>query len=198
MADQHNDWRTADQSHELNDPKNPPQSVLRPEARRAALLSYLGPVVALFAIVGIALIYWSNRGPVRPDERRERDAVGTVGADPSPRFRTTEDELQYRGTSDGGRAASQGIEPSDPLTTLDSVRTIGAAGRRVEIESAEVASVDGNLLWVTSDAARIAVLAPEGAAPVKAGAHVRIAGTTELDQRGDIRIRASRMDARSR
>src|SRR5687767_2246282 len=95
MAQQHHNRRTDRESEELNDPKNPPQSVLKPEVRRAALMSYLGPVVALFAVVGIILIYWSNRGPVSSDEPRERDAVGTIGnnspggADPASRARTT-------------------------------------------------------------------------------------------------------------
>jgi hypothetical protein len=204
MTDEHQDWRTADPSNELNDPKNPPQSVLRPEARRAALMSYLGPVVVLFAIVGIALIYWSNRGPVLPDERDERSAVGTTGSataggtDPRPHFGKTSDEIEYRGSDERQPDASRKVDPAATLTRLDTVRSIGTAGRPVEIDSAEVTSVDKDVLWVTGDGARVAVLAPEGAKALKAGAHVRITGTTALDRRGDIGIRASRVEEKER
>jgi len=200
MPDEHNDWRTADQSHELKDPKNPPQSVLRPEARRAALMSYLGPVVVLFAVVGIALIYWSNRGPVLPDERDAREAVGTAGSatpggtDPGPRFGKTSDEFEHRGAADEGRNVSRGIDPAATLTRLDKVSSTAAAGRPVEIEDAEIVSVDKDVLWVADNETFVAVLAPQSGKALKAGAHVRITGTTELDQHGNLRIRASRLE----
>src|SRR5688572_32475173 len=68
-----------DRSNEITDPDNPPQALLRPEARRAALWSYLGPVIALFVIVAVALVYWGNRGSAAPDERTDDAAIGTVG-----------------------------------------------------------------------------------------------------------------------
>ena len=180
-------------------PKNPPQSVLNPHVRRAALMSYLGPLVALFAVVGIALIYWSNRGPVSPDDR-ERDAVGTVGNSaggtaPTPRFRTTDDELRYRGSEKSGRAETN-REPAKAETKLDSVRSIEGAGRRVEIDNAEVVSLDGSVMWIIDGDNLIAVLVPEGGKPMKSGARVRVTGTTEIDPQGNLQIRASGIEAK--
>jgi hypothetical protein len=200
MAHEHHNRRTDREPEELNDPKNPPQSVLKPEVRRAALMSYLGPVVALFAVVGIVLIYWSNRGPVSSDVQRQRDAVGTIGSSPggtdrTPRFRTTDDELRYRGADKSGRAETGRVDPTaEPK--LDSVRSIEAAGRRVEIDNAEVVSMDGSVMWIIDGDTRIAVLVPEGGKPMKSGARVRVTGTTEIDPQGNLRIRASGIETK--
>ena len=75
MAQEH-----TDRSDEIDDPTNPPNVLLRPENRRAALWSYLGPVIALFAIVGVALIYWVNRGPVSDSVRTDDAATDGDGA----------------------------------------------------------------------------------------------------------------------
>src|SRR4029450_4257230 len=73
------DGRGSDSSKELNDPKNPPQSLMRREVRRFAVMSYLGPLVVLVVVVGIALIYWANRSPAPPQDINEIDSTGTSG-----------------------------------------------------------------------------------------------------------------------
>src|SRR6186713_2056419 len=90
-------------SDEITDPNNPPRVLLKPEARRAALWSYLGPVIALFVIVGVAMIYWVNRGPLPREARTDEAAIGTVGrdapggGDPQGAFKNAEEELKHRG-----------------------------------------------------------------------------------------------------
>ena len=64
---------------ETRRPENPPNSVLSKSTRRAAIGSYLGPVIVLFVIVGLGLIYWSNRGPSQPDRDTTHTGVGTTG-----------------------------------------------------------------------------------------------------------------------
>ena len=198
MADEDYDLNIRDSS-EQNDPHNPPQSVLRPEARRAALMSYLGPVIVLFAVVGVALIYWVNRGPLTLDERGEPDAIGTAGtatpggSNPDPDFGSTREELEYRGTDDGTRELGSVSDAPDPLTSLDAVQSGASAGRRVEIDNVAVVSVDGNTLWISDGTGRIAVRAPADTPAIESGSHVSVAGATELDERGGVRIRASRV-----
>ena len=87
---------------ETVDPKNPPNSVLQPEVRKAAFWAYLGPLIIIAVVLGIALLYWSTRDNA-PDGRTE-PAIGTSGENPgqggvnpdrtpdSPR-----DERDYRG-----------------------------------------------------------------------------------------------------
>jgi hypothetical protein len=98
--------RTPERYEDTIDPKNPPNSVTRPQVRSAAVWWYLGSVIALFVLVGIALIYWlaANPRPSLTQDPQIDRAVGTSGDttpgghDPMPRFRNTEDELKFRGT----------------------------------------------------------------------------------------------------
>jgi len=175
-------------SHRLDDPANPPESLLKPEVRRAALMSYLGSVIVLFAVVGVALLYWANRGPVR-DAPTDRDAVGTVGlqlpggGNPERPATSSEDEIKYRG-----------IDPSSqPVTTIANALSISPASpQRVELSNVIVDRLDGQTVWVRDADARIAVVAPRDAAP-REGGHVNVSGTTEPDGQGAIRVRATAM-----
>jgi len=88
---------------ETRDPKNPPNSVLGPRARSAALRWFLGSLVVFFLLVGVALVFWSAANP-RPAAREEREnVVGSGyfstegGHDPIRRPRSTRDELRFRG-----------------------------------------------------------------------------------------------------
>ena len=92
---------------------NPPNAVLRPATRAAALLTFLGGIVLVFLLVAAMLIFW--RVIARPGTRADRPenpkAVGTSGTgeprstaspggfDPAPRPDSTEDELEDRGGS---------------------------------------------------------------------------------------------------
>ena len=142
MPEERDVWREPE-SEQPNNPENPPQVLLRPEVRRAALMSYLGPVIALFVIIGLALIYWANRGPVEPDPNdRVADAIGTIGgrsaggSDPAPDFDRTRDELAYRGGD------------TTPLTSVSDVIAAKRSGRIVQLNGAEVVSIDANVLQI--------------------------------------------------
>jgi hypothetical protein len=96
-------------------PRNPPNAVTNRDARRQALWSYLGPIIILFVIIGIAMIYWARREPGRTnDDRTLNPAIGTTGerlgdenqsgypqdgGDPNRRPANTADELKYRGAN---------------------------------------------------------------------------------------------------
>jgi hypothetical protein len=105
---------------ETDDPHNPPRAVLNRDVRRAAILVYVGPLLALLAIAGIALLYWMSRGPGNEgDPNSLNPATGTTGerlpggdadregqqeqggSEPIPRPDSTEDEIEFRGGSEG-------------------------------------------------------------------------------------------------
>jgi hypothetical protein len=183
---------------ELRDPHNPPNSMLRRETRRAALMSYLGPVVVFFVVVGIALIYWANRQPPTVDPTIE-GSVATTGSsdggrDPEPRFDDTRDELDNRG-GDAARADRSSGSNDDVIGTLKAV-TGSEAGRRVALKNVEVSSVESDQIWVHDGNNRIAITVPENASAVVARNHVDVDGFTETDSRGIVRIRATRIHAR--
>jgi hypothetical protein len=94
---------TPERYEDTTNPKNPPNSVLRPQVRSAALSWYLGSIVGMFVLVGVALIFWMAAHPTPTSDARQQDTVGTSGYhldgghDPVPRPRTTRDELRFKG-----------------------------------------------------------------------------------------------------
>jgi hypothetical protein len=180
---------TTERSDELTDPNNPPRSVLKPEARRAAVWSYLGPVIALFVIVGVALIYWANRGPSPRDARTDDAAIGTVGRDspggfnPQPTFNSTEEEVRFRGDAPGP-------EDNSIRSIEDALQSDASSPRRVTLEDVTVENVQGSVTWVKDGDQRIAV-ATESTPAVKAGDTALVSGMTERDSQGRMRIRGS-------
>jgi hypothetical protein len=165
-------------------------------------MSYLGPVVALFVIVGIALIYWGNRGPVEPDPGgREADSIGTAGSsspggrDPGPDFDATRDELEFRGAGDATGDIARDADPNAVLTSITTAATAGA-GRRVQLRNVEIATVENNTLWVREGDRRLAVIAPEGVGDFEPGARIDVTGTTESGGGDGVRIRASEIRER--
>lgn len=93
-----------DRYQDTRDPKNPPQSVVNPRARSAALLGFVGSLIVFFLLVGAALVFWTVANP-RPSAREADDrVVGTSGYystegghDPVRRPGNTRDELKFRG-----------------------------------------------------------------------------------------------------
>ena len=174
-----------DRSDEITDPHNPPRVLLEPESRRAALWSYLGPVIALFVIVGVALVYWLGRGPAAGNARTDGAAIGTVGrespggGDPQPPFNSTADELKYRGWPGADEKAIRSIEGA---------RKAGPSSQRVALSDVTVDTVDGTTTWVKNGDDRIAVIG-NGGPQVKSGDTVSVSGMTERDASGDVRIR---------
>ena len=86
---------------ETVDPHNPPNSVLRPEVRTAALWAYLGPLIAIAVVALIALFYWANRDPAPNEDVTPTTGVSGEstpgGGDPAPRPGSTQEELELRG-----------------------------------------------------------------------------------------------------
>ena len=86
------------------DPKNPPNSVLAPRVRSAALRWFVGSLVVFFLLIGGALLFWNAANP-RPSVQEEREnVVGTSGIystegghEPIRRPRSTRDEVKFRG-----------------------------------------------------------------------------------------------------
>ena len=190
---------------ETRQPQNPPNSMLSRKTRRAVLGSYLGPVVALFVIVGLGLIYWSYRGPSTPDRDATQTGVGTTGEngpgafDPTPRADSTRDELEQRGgIDDPKQGPTPALRDDTPLSDLGDVAKDASfvSGRRVDVQDVEVESVEGNSFWVRDASDRVEVIAPAGASMPSKGAHVHIVGTIEGGGGERARIRASSIASR--
>ena len=190
MAEPRND-EVSRREAETTDPRNPPNSVLSKEARRAAVMSYFVPIVVLFIVIGGALVYWSTRSPEPPKEG-QRTEVGTIGRtdggfDPAPAPNSTSDEIKFR-TGD--------LTPITHVSDLSSVEAHQMAGRRVDLDDAKVESVSGSTLWLRDDDRKFAVVMPEGTPSVKAGSKVAVTGRIEPDDNGEPRIIADRVTAK--
>jgi hypothetical protein len=216
MAEPLNDERTPERYEETQDPRNPPASVANDAVRGLALKAYLGPLVALFIVVGLGLIYWANRSPVRDDadatvgttgQQAERtvDAVGERGnadspggTNPTPRPDSTRDELESRGV--GSPAADlPGFTAENTTTDLRQLVDGDAKvmiGRRVDITEARVVDVNGPTTFsIEKGDARAAVSAPPGGPAVRDGQTVTVSGVVEPNGQGGVRIRATRVVA---
>lgn len=190
---------------ETSEPQNPPNSIVNKGARRAFLTSYLGPLVVLFVIVGLGLIFWSNRGPSEPDRDATQVGVGTSGEngpgafDPRPRASNTKEELESRGgVDDPTQGPMPALRDATPLTKLDEIDRDASfvSGRRVDMSDVEVDSVLANSFWVRDGSHRVEVIAPEGASIPAKGAHVRIVGAAEGAGGDKARIRATSISAK--
>jgi hypothetical protein len=208
MADEYNDRHTPERYEDTTNPRNPPQSVADPAVRRAAFWSYVGPLAALFIVIGIALIYWANRGPVDsegPDQigttGEQQDTVGDSGTsggfDPQSRPDSTADELERRGADGSSQGPMPGLTAGMPLNELGSLfegesRTV--VGRRIDVQDVNVTDAgDGRTFWIQDGNARVAVLAPPDGPAVRSGSTVDVSGVVEPDGQGSVRIRATRV-----
>jgi hypothetical protein len=192
MAEQKGDEGTPRRYEETMEPQNPPNSVLSKDARRATVLSYFVPVVLLFVVVGIALVYWSNQPEHSQSQDRDRTEIGTAGrtdggGPPEERPGSARDEIQYR----GGDLA--------PITRVEQLKDVDARvmnGRRVSIDEAEIDAVSGNMLWVRDGDETFAVIAPTEASALRPGTKVSITGHLVPDTKGAPQIRAERVQAK--
>jgi hypothetical protein len=85
---------------ETVDPKNPPNSVLHPEVRKAAFWAYIGPLLIIVVVLGIALLYWSTRdhdSTTEPTVGTSGENPGQGGSNPDRTPDSTKDESEYRG-----------------------------------------------------------------------------------------------------
>jgi hypothetical protein len=210
MAEPQNDGRTPER-YETTDPRNPPNSVANDSARRLALRGYLGPLVALFIVIGLGLIYWANRAPIYDgvDDGRvgttgeigidavgERGNAGTAGGfDPAARPDSTSEELERRGVG-SPNADLPGLVKENTLTDLR--RMTGGdpstmIGQRIFVSNATVVDAQSEtMFWIQKDDARAAVSAPAGGPAVRNGQTVTVSGIVEPGQ-GGVRIRATRL-----
>jgi hypothetical protein len=190
MAERQDVPNTSQQRYETVDPKNPPSSVLQPEVRRTALAIYLGPLIVIAVIVGVALIYWANYESA-PNED-VTDTIGTVGDEatpggfnPDPRADTPREEVEYRG---GSAMTSLGavVEAKDQ-----------AIGRSVDLENVTVADVRSATSFSIQDGdRRVSVEAPAGGPSVRDGSRIDVSGVIESNGQGNVRIRATRIETR--
>lgn len=212
MADGHNEGHTPERYEDTTDPRNPPNSVVNREVRGTALRSYLLPLIALFLVAGLGLIYWANRSPVMNDDPSEvgttgdrQDVVGERGNrtdtpggfDPQPQPDSTADELERRGVNEPLRAPSSGVSAAAPLNELgamleDDPRTV--LGRRIDVQDVDVVEArDATTFWIQDGDARALVSAPPGGPGVRDGSRVSVSGVVEPDGQGGVRIRATRV-----
>ena len=194
-------------------PSNPPNSVVGPAVRRTAVFTYVGILIATFAIVALAFLYFAARDEqqsVLAGNAPEPTALGTSGErmpregapggfDPAPDFDSTRAELEFRGAGESPQGPMPGLGTAAPLTRVGAIRDESPqaiAGRRVELENVEVDRAEGGTFWVRDGDTRIAVVAPGDVPTVRAGQRVDLTGTVEQDGTNDVRIRASRIDVR--
>lgn len=104
---------------ETTDPQNPPNAVVRPQARTAALVTFLGGIILFFVLFGAGLLFWTVTDRMSDDELREPSAVGTSGEprsdtapggfDPAPEHGSTDSELEYRGVGEPTQGPMPGL-----------------------------------------------------------------------------------------
>jgi hypothetical protein len=173
---------------DTTDPRFPPNSVLNKSARRAAVWSYLAPIVVLFVVIGGALVYWSGRpanSQPKPDARTETGTFGrTDGSLDAPQLDSARDEITFRGAD---------LAPITSVSELHGVDPRVMTGRRVQIDDARLESVSGNVLWVRDDDRKYAIVAPAGAPSMKPGTRVSVTGRVGPDDQGQPQIVADRV-----
>jgi len=215
MAEQRDDFGRPAHYDDTQHPDNPPNSLLTRPARRAAVWSYLGPIIVLFVVIAIGLIYWQRReASPRSPATEQTYAVGTTGgaaengykpgstpggSDPQDIVRrpgTTSAELQRRGVDGRSEGPNAALYGNAPLTGLDAVlqKPKDVSGRAVDVRNVTVDSARGNSFWVRDGEMKVEVIAPAGTATLKQGMRVHVVGTVEDDGTGRSRIRASRVD----
>jgi hypothetical protein len=202
----------APQYEETTDPRNPPNSVLKPSARRGALWTYVGGIVALFLIVGAALVYWSTTDQPGDLERERPDAsaVGTTGAakadpgvggfEPAPDQKSTSQELEYKGAGERPQGPMPGLQSETPLNELGSMfegPSKAVIGRRIDVQDVDVErATEAETFYVRDGDVRAAVIAPPRTSPLRAGQRVNVSGNVEPDGSGNLRIRATRVEVK--
>lgn len=213
MADHRPIYDRPAQYEETTDPRNPPNSVVRPAARRKAVRTYVGGIAALFLIVAALLLYWTARDDGAGAEQPEASAVGTGGGgeplrdgdspggfDPQERPDSTSEELERRGAGERPQGPMPGLTSGQPVDELESLfedEPNTVVGRRVDVSDVTVDGArDGNTFWIKDGDARAAVIAPPDAPAVESGQRVHVSGTVEPDGNGSVRIRATRIETR--
>lgn len=98
MSDWHEERRTAEHA-QANPDHNPAKAELEPEVGSGSRWLYLGPVIALLVIIGIALLYWTTRDARTIEQVTPVGTAGEAtagGGDPAPKPDNTQNELDAR------------------------------------------------------------------------------------------------------
>ena len=191
-----------------DDPRYPPQSVLRPAVRRSALFSSVGLLAVLAILIGAGMLYWMFREKGRVDPTTPQ-AVGTVGTapggvgrteggfDPQKRPDNAREELERRGASGQSPGTMPALRTGSVVTEIaDVIRQSPASmsGQRVDLRDVEVESGTAQSFWIRDGNAKVAVMAG-GETRVTPGRKVDVKGVTEADGNGGVRVRAERVVA---
>jgi hypothetical protein len=187
---------------ETTNPSNPPNAVVQPEVRRAAVWLYVGILVAFFVVVGGAFLLLTSTGlaPGAAGDGVDPNAVGTSGErmpregspggfDPTPTPGSTRDELESRGA---------GEPPQGPMAGLSGLRSQSgdqSIGRTIELKNVEVERAEGSTFWIRDGNERASVVTAGGMPTVHPGQRVDLRGTIEATGQ-ETRIRATRIDVR--
>ena len=215
MAEPRDDLQRPHRYDETEHPNNPPNAILSKSTRRRALWSYLGPIIVLFIIMGLGLVYWARReaSPTNP-ATEQTYAVGTTGGsltengykpnstpggdDPGHVLRpgSPQADLERRGANGQSQGPNPPLYTNQPLTKLDAVlqKPKDVAGRPVDLKNVTVDSAQGNRFWARDDDMKVEVIGPADMTALRAGMRVHVIGAVEDDGSGRSRIRASRVE----
>ena len=117
---------TDPQYEETTASQNPPNSMVRPRARKGWLASSLGTLIAVFLIVASVFAWVYTRRELGKDAPKPPDSqvIGTSGqrlhekspggSDPAPDHKRTRDELRFRGVEEPKNAPATGLTTKEP------------------------------------------------------------------------------------
>jgi len=194
--------RTDEHYEETTNPRNPPESMLRPTARTGWLLSSLGTIAVMFLVVAAAFgwVYvrheLGSQQQIYPDPKatgtsgEQQPREGTPGGfNPSDgAFSNTREELKFRGAADS-------TEPANGAITSVSDFKNAPVGSRISLSGLTVDRTEGSMFWVRAGEGSILVTVPGDVPTVKAGQRVDVTGTVESVS-GGAGIRATRISVR--
>jgi uncharacterized protein YdeI (BOF family) len=200
---------TDEQYEETTHPRNPPESILRREARTGWLLSSVGTIAVIFIVVAAAFgwVYvrheLGSEPQIYPDPRargtsgEQQAREGTPGGfNPSDgAFSNTGEELKFRGATGPAPGPTDSREPAPGEVTSVSDLKNAPIGSRVLLSDVTVDRTSGSMFWVREGDSSIVVTVPGDVPTVRAGQRVDISGTVESVS-GGTGIRATRIGVR--
>lgn len=157
--------------------------------------------LVLLVVIGIFVYRMSTR-PARPEvAAADLPPVGRAderspgGFDPRPTFRSTRDELEFRGAGKRPQGPMPGLGTSEPLTRLSEITQDRqpASGQRVELKDVEVDSANGQSFVIRDGDDTMVVVAPDGSPRVRRGDRVSVSGRVETSG-SESRINATRVE----
>jgi hypothetical protein len=219
MAEPRNDKEYPPHYDDTMKPSNPPRSLLSRSTRRKVVLTYVGPIIALFVVIALGFGYWYHRTSSATPSSERTYAVGTtgeVGGDNGYKYGyepgstpggydpqdvvghrdNTASELHRRGANGRSDGPNPPLFGNQPLTTLGAILQDphDVVGRPVDVRNVAIDSAEGTMFWIRQDDMKVEVMAPAGASAMRPGMRVHVVGTVEQGPGGRSVIRASRVD----